>query len=122
LEGPAETSRPDGAYDSQVKMRSIAGREVLFDSEGFLVDPLQWTEEVARALAGENGVDALTDLHWQVIRFIRDYYSRNGRAPLHRQLKAGTGLSLLEIETLFPTGTKHGARRLAGLPNPKTCV
>ena len=103
-------------------MRSIAGREVLFDSEGFLVDPLQWTEEVARALAGENGVDALTDLHWQVIRFIREYYSQNGRAPLNRQLKTGTGLSILEIETLFPTGTKHGARRLAGLPNPKTCV
>jgi sulfur relay (sulfurtransferase) DsrC/TusE family protein len=52
---------------------------------------------------------------------LREYYLQNGRAPLNRQLKAGLGMSLMEIESLFPGGLKLGARRLAGLPNPKTC-
>jgi len=101
--------------------RCIAGREIVFDSEGFLWDPLQWTEEVAQVLACESGITLLEDTHWRVIRFIRDYYLQNGRAPLHRELKKGIGKSLLEIESLFPGGLKHGARRLAGLPNPRTC-
>jgi sulfur relay (sulfurtransferase) DsrC/TusE family protein len=36
-------------------------------------------------------------------------------------LKEGTLLSMRELEDLFPGGIKYGARRLAGLPNPKTC-
>lgn len=73
-------------------VRCIAGREIVFDSEGFLWDPLQWTEEVARDLAHGCGLAVLTDTHWRVINFLREYYSQYGRAPLHRQLKSGTGL------------------------------
>ena len=121
MDEPAEASRPAGAATAQVQVRSISGREVVFDSEGFLADALQWTEEVARVLAEESGLTVLSETHWLVIRFLREYYLQNGRAPLNRQLKAGVGMSLMEIETLFPGGLKLGARRLAGLPNPKTC-
>jgi sulfur relay (sulfurtransferase) DsrC/TusE family protein len=31
-------------------------------------------------------------------------------------------MPLLELEQLFPEGIKYGARRIAGLPNPKNCV
>ena len=108
------------AMDGQ-QVRSIAGREMVFDAEGFLLDPYEWTEEIAKALARESGIPLLTDLQWQVIRFLRAYYLENGRAPLNRQIKSGTGLSLMEIESLFPGGIKQGARRLAGLPNPRSC-
>jgi tRNA 2-thiouridine synthesizing protein E len=121
LDQPAEASPPAGTEPLQVQVRSLAGREVVFDSEGFLSDFRQWTEEVARILAQESGIEVLADSHWQVIRFLREYYLQNGRAPLNRQLKSGIGMSLLEIESLFPGGLKQGARRLAGLPNPKTC-
>jgi len=104
-----------------VQVRSFAGRDVFFDSEGFLVDPSQWSEDLAALLARESGIGFLEENHWRVIRFIRDYYLLNGRAPLHRELKKGIGMSLMEIESLFPDGIKMGARRLAGLPNPKTC-
>ena len=57
-----------------------------------------------------------------MIRFLRAYYLRNGRAPMNRELRAGTELSLVELERLFPDGIRMGARRLAGLPNPKTCL
>jgi TusE/DsrC/DsvC family sulfur relay protein len=103
------------------QVRFVAGRERVFDAEGFLLDPHEWNEEVAEALARESGVSVLMDLQWQVIRFLRKYYLENGRAPLNRQIKSGTGLSLMEIENLFPGGIKQGARRLAGLPNPRSC-
>lgn len=116
---PAEATRPVGNLSQQVRV--IAGREIVFDSEGYLLDPTRWTEGVAQDLARESGLTMMTDTHWRVIRFLRDYYLQNGRAPLHRQLKSGTGLSLMEIESLFPDGLRHGARRWAGLPNPRSC-
>ena len=70
----------------------------------------------------ESGLDSLNENHWLVIRFLRKFYYDNGRAPLNRQLTVGTSMSMLTIETLFPGGIKNGARRIAGLPNPKVCL
>jgi tRNA 2-thiouridine synthesizing protein E len=109
------------AGDVHQKFRVIAGREILIDKEGFLWHPEDWTEEVAEALASECGIEKLTDSHWRIIRFLRDYFLYHGRAPLNRDLKAGLGISLMELEALFPGGMRHGARRVAGLPNPKAC-
>jgi len=41
---------------------------------------------------------------------------------MNRDLKAGLGISLLDLEALFPGGIRHGARRIAGLPNPRSCT
>ena len=101
--------------------RVIAGREIYFDWEGFFWDTAEWSEEVAEILARESGIEVLTEAHWKVLRFFREYYAYHGRAPMNRHLKAGTGMSLREIEGLFPEGIRLGARRLAGLPNPKSC-
>jgi TusE/DsrC/DsvC family sulfur relay protein len=103
-------------------LRTVAGRAIYFDDEGFFWDPDDWTEAAAEALAGERGIERLTEVQWRVIRYMRDYYLHHGRAPMNRDLRAGTGLSLLELERLFPDGIKLGARVLAGLPNPRTCL
>jgi len=103
------------------RFRHIAGRDVLFDNEGFLWDAADWSEDLAGELAAEVGLTDLGEEHWRVLRFLRQYFAENGRAPLNRQLAAGTGMRLLNLESLFPGGIKHGARRLAGLPNPKSC-
>jgi tRNA 2-thiouridine synthesizing protein E len=100
----------------------IAGREVLVDSQGFLWHPGDWTEEIAVEMAAECGIEKLSDPQWRVIRFLREYFSYHGRAPLNRDLKAGLGISLMELESLFPGGIRYGARRIAGLPNPRTCA
>jgi tRNA 2-thiouridine synthesizing protein E len=73
-------------------------------------------------LAAECGIEKLNDPQWRVIRFLREYFSYHGRAPLNRDLKAGLGISLMELESLFPGGIRYGARRIAGLPNPRTCA
>jgi len=103
-------------------LRTVAGRPVYFDDEGFFWDPDDWSDEAAEALAREVGIDRLDEVQWRVLRFMRAHYAHHGRAPMNRELRAGTGLSLLELERLFPDGIKMGARRLAGLPNPQTCL
>jgi dissimilatory sulfite reductase related protein len=99
----------------------MGGREILLDAEGFLVDPKCWTEEIAKELAEEAGLPELNMLQWETVRFLRTYYLANGKAPLNRDIRRETGMNLLEVERLFPGGIRHGARRLAGLPNPKSC-
>lgn len=107
--------------NAQPHVRAIAGRQVLFDKDGFLDDFWDWSEELADALARESGLAELGEERWRVIRFLREFYAYNGRGPLNRQISKGTGMSLLELERLFPDGIKYGARRFAGLPNPKNC-
>ena len=109
----------DGAR--RLYVRSIAGRDVVFDTDGFFNDFRDWFEEAFEVLAKESGIARLTEQHRKVVRFLREFYAYNGRGPLNRQVKEGTGLSAMEVQRLFPEGFKQGARRLAGLPNPKTC-
>jgi tRNA 2-thiouridine synthesizing protein E len=111
----------DGARDNQPVVRRFGQRQVVFDSEGFFNDFNDWTEEICVCLATEAKLDDLDDRHWQVIRFLRDFYRANGRSPLNSALRKGTGMALLDLEALFPGGIRNGARRLAGLPNPTTC-
>ncbi|MDD5206650.1 MAG: TusE/DsrC/DsvC family sulfur relay protein [Desulfobacterales bacterium] len=116
-----EKSRHEQAENAGGMFRFVAGSRILFDRDGFLWNPEDWSREVAEALAVECGLHGMNETHWNVIRFMRDYYSHYGRAPLNAQLKTGTGMKLIELESLFPRGIKHGARRIAGLPNPKSC-
>jgi TusE/DsrC/DsvC family sulfur relay protein len=102
-------------------IRVIDGKEIIFDEEGFLMNPENWTAKIAEILATETGLPSITDRQWEMIYFLRRFYLANGRAPLNRDIKKQTGLSLLELERLFPGGIRHGARRLAGLPNPRSC-
>ena len=111
-----------GEFGLSRRPREIAGRMITFDNEGFFWTVDEWDEDVAVALAAESGLAELDDAHWRVLRFLRQFYRENGRAPLNRQLAAGIDMPLLKLETLFPGGIKQGARRLAGLPNPKTCM
>ena len=119
-----ERTAPTAAVRQELgeRVRLIAGREITFDGEGFFWDPHQWSEEAAAALAEEAGLEDVGEAHWTILQFLREYYFQNGRSPLNRQIKEGTGISLMEMEALFPGGIKYGARRLAGLPNPRNCI
>lgn len=93
------------------------------NEEGFLNDPEQWNEGVALALARqEEGLETLTEAHWQVIRFIRSHYEAHQSAPMVRAVCKGAGVPLKQIYELFPSGPAKGACKLAGLPKPDGCV
>jgi TusE/DsrC/DsvC family sulfur relay protein len=110
-----------GGVDSGANYRVVAGRKMLFDGEGFFWHADEWSADAAEELAREAGIEQLSEAQWRVIEFLREFYFENGRAPLNRKLAEGVGMSLLSVERLFPSGIKYGARRLAGLPNPKSC-
>jgi dissimilatory sulfite reductase related protein len=117
----SDDSSPLSGQPNRV-IRVIAGKEIFFDHEGFLWKAEDWTEEVAETLAAESGLEEISGIQWRIIHFLRDFYFYHGRAPMNRDIKAEVGLSFMELEGLFPDGIRRGARRLAGLPNPKTCT
>ena len=92
------------------------------DEDGFLQEPEIWNEDVARDFATSEGVEALTENHWKVIRYLRNYYIQFGIAPMIRKLCKETGFKLGEIYEMFPSGPAKGACKLAGLPKPTGCV
>ncbi len=118
---PSDPSKPLSGHPNRV-IREIAGKTIVCDGEGFLRNPDDWSEEVAESLASEIGLSKMDERHWQVIDFMRQYYAYHGRAPMNRDLKTGISMSLLALEALFPGGIRLGARRVAGLPNPKSCA
>jgi len=101
---------------------TLAGKELEIDEDGFIQDPEGWTEEVAKALAETEEVNEMTDGHWKVVNYIRDYYLEFGAAPMIRKLCKQTGFKLKQIYELFPSGPAKGACKIAGLPKPTGCV
>ena len=100
----------------------VDGRRYEVDEDGFLQEPERWNEDVATDFAKTEGIDALTEEHWKVIKYIRDYYLQFGIAPMVRKLCKETGHKLNEVYQLFPSGPAKGACKLAGLPKPTGCV
>ncbi len=103
-------------------VKRIAGREIIFDKDGYIQNPFMWSEDVALFLASEAGLGVLSEAHWRVIRFVRNYYLEEGKEPVNHRIKLGTGMSIKEIEILFGDGIARGVKRLAGLPKPKGCA
>jgi tRNA 2-thiouridine synthesizing protein E len=92
------------------------------DEDGFMQAPEIWNEEIAAALATTEGVQALTDDHWKIVKYLRDYYLKFGIAPMIRKLCKETGYDLKTIYQLFPSGPAKGGCKVAGLPKPTGCV
>ena len=101
---------------------TIAGAQVELNDEGFLVDPSQWNEEVAVELARREGIDPLTDRHWEVIRFMRAEYEAKGTGPTVRVLGKTSGVPVKELYQLFPKGPAKLAAKIAGIPKPTGCI
>ena len=101
---------------------TIAGHPVEVNDEGFFVDPAQWSEDMVPELARAEGIDALTDAHWQVIRFMRKEFLEKGTGPTVRMLGKTSGVTVKELYQLFPKGPAKVAAKLAGIPKPRGCI
>ena len=100
----------------------IADSPVDVDSEGFLTDPAQWNEQIAAAIAAENGISVLTERHWLVVRFMRERYLATGTAPSIRSLGKESGVPVKELYQLFPKGPAKLAAKIGGIPKPTGCI
>jgi tRNA 2-thiouridine synthesizing protein E len=109
--------------DERMPTVELGGKSYDVDEDGFLQELDKWNENFALAYAKEEGIDgSLTEEHWKVINYLRNYYQQFGIAPMIRKLCKETGFDLKKIYQLFPSGPAKGACKLAGLAKPTGCV
>ncbi|MBI5920849.1 MAG: TusE/DsrC/DsvC family sulfur relay protein [Betaproteobacteria bacterium] len=106
----------------------INGKSLETDEEGYLVNLSDWTEDTAQFLAQQENVE-LSPNHWEVINFLREYYTEFQIAPAVRVLTKAIGKKLgpdkgnsQYLYELFPYGPAKQACKIAGLPKPTGCV
>jgi tRNA 2-thiouridine synthesizing protein E len=106
----------------------VNGSSYETDEEGYLIDLSEWNEDIAKVIAQGENVD-MTENHWEVVNFLRDYYNEYQIAPAVRVLTKAIGKQLGEekgnskyLYELFPYGPAKQACKIAGLPKPTGCV
>jgi TusE/DsrC/DsvC family sulfur relay protein len=102
--------------------QTIAGAPIDVDGEGFLENPEQWNEDIATEIARANGVEHLTDRHWQVVKYMRCTYLETGAAPTIRTLGKASGVPIKELYQLFPRGPAKLAAKIGGIRKPRGCI
>ena len=102
--------------------RVICGNTVQVNEEGFMTDPNEWTQEIAQALAGEEGIGELTPAHWKVIDFCRQDARSTGKSPTLRRITTVAGVPTKDLFALFPKGPAKKVARISGLTKPEGCV
>jgi len=91
--------------------------EYTISPQGFLEDASQWNERFAEAVSAEWELpEGLTDKHWEVIRYLRNYHQATGNIPTVYEVCEAHRLDLEAFRELFPEGYRRGACRIAGLP------
>ncbi len=102
--------------------RTIAGKTVEVNEEGFMTNPNEWSKEIAVELAKEEGIEELTPAHWKIIEFCRQSAASSGKAPTLRAITNGAGIPTKELFALFPKGPAKKVARISGLGKPEGCV
>ena len=114
-------TRPD-----VISTLAVGDSKIHRDEAGYLIDPDEWNREVARVLALEENI-SLTDEHWAVLNFMRDYLDEHGIAADARYtfafLAEHNGQTARAARTrffeLFPYGYVKQACKIAGMRQPK---
>jgi tRNA 2-thiouridine synthesizing protein E len=98
------------------------------DQQGYMRDASQWTESLAVLIAKKESIQ-LTDDHWQVINYVRKFYTEFNTSPSIRPLVKYLAQVLPEeksnslyLQILFPEGPAKQATKIAGLPKPARCT
>ena len=95
------------------------------DGEGYLIDPADWNEQAAKELARQERI-VLSEEHWTVLRFMREYYEQHQIARDARHVmnhlaeykgmgKAGRN----DLFVLFPYGYVKQACKIADMRRPR---
>ena len=93
---------------------------------GYLANPEDWTEDIAREIATGDGIAELTEKHFDLLNYLRDeFQNNNGNQPNERgMVKAmsklwGEKISTRELYDLFPKQPSKQATCIAGLPETR---
>jgi len=104
------------------------GQQYPTDNQGYLLDSTQWSKDLAVEIAKLESVE-MTDSHWQVVFFVREFYLEFNTSPAIRALvkamqkKFGADtVNSRYLYRLFPEGPAKQATKIAGLPKPARCI
>ena len=98
--------------------KTIAGVSLEVTDDGYLEDASQWTEDIAKEIAKEEGIE-LTDKHFEVIKYIRE----NAESGLTIRKVGKSGIvDIKGFYDLFPGGPLKISTKIAGIKKPASCV
>lgn len=109
---------------STVKTLHVNGKDIATDNEGYMLDPAEWSEDVALQIASNEGLE-MTPERWAVVKFVRDYYETNRSVPEARRALKDLAHELGDdkgtrkyLYSLFPYGYGQQACKIAGMRKP----
>lgn len=109
-------------------MIEFNNQQIETDKQGYLINSEDWSEALADVLAEQENIQ-LTDPHWEVVHFVRDFYQEFNTSPAIRMLVKAMAKKLGEdkgnsiyLYKLFPKGPAKQATKIAGLPKPARCI
>jgi len=96
-------------------------KDIETSKEGFLKTSFDWSEDLAVYMAAQEEVD-LTEEHWEIMHYLREYYEDYDIAPPMRMMvkvfakKFGNeNANSRYLHKLFPKGPAKQGSRFAGL-------
>ena len=102
--------------------------DIKTDPEGFLIEHQIWTPTIAHWLAEKENIK-LTEKHWFVINFLREFYYEFKHFPSMRVLikllkekNSDYDINSQNLYILFPDGPLKQGAKFAGLPKPPHCM
>lgn len=101
--------------------KDIAGTTVDVNEEGYLTNMSQWNEQVAAAIAAEEGIGPLTPAHMKVINYLRQQQAAGAALTIRSMGKSGV-VTTKELYDLFPGGPLKKSSKIAGIPKPVGCI
>lgn len=106
----------------------IDGKTIETDKEGYLKVQADWSEKLAEQIAQHENIE-LSENHWEVVNFVRNFYLEFNTSPAIRMLVKAMAKQLGEdkgnskyLYKLFPKGPAKQATKIAGLPKPARCI
>ncbi|MFY7839945.1 MAG: TusE/DsrC/DsvC family sulfur relay protein [Lacibacter sp.] len=100
--------------------KTIAGKAIAVNEEGYLTDFSQWNEQVGEELAKEANID-LTPRHWEVLKYLQKEQQSQVALSIRRVGKSGV-VDIKEFYALFPNAPLKTSTKIAGIPKPASCI
>ncbi len=100
--------------------RTIAGKTITVNEEGYLTDFNQWDEKIGEALATEASIP-LSPRHWEVLKYLQNE-QKNQVALSIRRIGKSNVVDIKEFYQLFPNAPLKTATKIAGIPKPASCI
>lgn len=128
LERATYQSKPAPHTKHFIDSFDFGGETFAVTPSGNLLELHRWNSHLAKRMADKEGI-LLTEAHWEVLNFLREFYFTYGVTPMVKILMKYMAEDLgperaskAHLYELFPKGPSRQGSRIAGLPEPQGCI